>query len=392
MSVLPNIPIEDYNYELPEEMIAQSAAEPRDSSKLLVYRNGKIDVSVFNQASTFLDDSMALYFNNAKVIPARLFLKNSNGANIEVFLLQPYRQDHGTALNSSNSTTWECLIGNSKKWKSDETLSLDVEDFEVSLKRLESNVVEFNWSSGVPFSRILENIGNMPLPPYIKHEANDYDNNRYQTIYSKIEGSVAAPTAGLHFTDDVLDSIRRKNISMNFVTLHVGAGTFMPVKVENASEHPMHKEFFEIDRSLIEQLIQGKKVIAVGTTSCRVLESIYYLGLNLRMHVDQFQIILQFPYLNETADFDVKSSLEAILDYMERENLQTIKGSTSIMITPGYRFKFCKGIITNFHQPKSTLLLLISAFVGDNWKSIYEAAKSHDFRFLSYGDSSLLLP
>lgn len=392
MSAPLNIPIEAYNYELPEAMIAQSAAEPRDSSKLLVYQSGKIEVSVFNQIESYLNDTMALYFNNAKVIPARLYLKNSNGANIEVFLLQPYKQDHGSALNATDSTTWECLVGNSKKWKSEEILTLHIEGFEVYLKRIEPNTVEFKWNSGVQFSKILENIGNMPLPPYIKHEADAYDNNRYQTIYSKIEGSVAAPTAGLHFTNEVLEGIRRKNISMNFVTLHVGAGTFMPVKVENAAEHPMHKEFFEIDKSLIERLIQDKKVIAVGTTSCRVLESIYYVGLNLLLKVEQFHMITQFPYLNELVFVDPVSSLEAILDYMEKEKIHTIKGATSIMITPGYQFKFCKGIITNFHQPKSTLLLLISAFVCENWKEIYEVAKSHNFRFLSYGDSSLLLP
>lgn len=392
MSLLPVIPIDDYNYDLPESQIAQEAVNPRDASKLMVYQQGQVSVSVFRNLSDYLDEGTSLYFNNARVIPARLFLTNSNGAKIEVFLLQPFGQDHGSALNATATCSWECLVGNSKKWKSEEVLRFHLNGHDIELHRTDVQVVTFKWQSGQVFSDLLEEIGRIPLPPYIKHEANSEDALRYQTVYSKIAGSVAAPTAGLHFTDAVMETLKQKGVQINFVTLHVGAGTFMPVKVENAAEHPMHREFFEIDRSLTKQLRSGQKIIAVGTTSCRVLESLYYLAKQIQENHPQPLSLPQFPYLEESAVLSREQVADILDQYMEQQNVSVLKGDTSIMITPGYRFKFCEGIITNFHQPKSTLLLLISAFIGDNWRGVYDRALKENFRFLSYGDSSILLP
>lgn len=392
MSQLPIIPIEDYNYELPDGQIAQEAINPRDASKLMVYQQGQVSVDVFRNLSEYLNKGTSLFFNNAKVIPARLFLSNSNGAKIEVFLLQPFGQDHGSALNSTATCSWECLVGNSKKWKSEEVLHFHLNGQDIELHRTDLQVVTFKWQSGQVFSDLLEEIGRIPLPPYIKHEADSEDAIRYQTVYSKIAGSVAAPTAGLHFTDGVMETLKQKGVKINFVTLHVGAGTFMPVKVDNAAEHPMHREFFEIDRALTEQLRSDQTIIAVGTTSCRVLESLYYVAKQIEQKSAQALSVPQFPYLEEQSSLSRVQVADILDQYMAQQNVSVLKGDTSIMITPGYRFKFCQGIITNFHQPKSTLLLLISAFIGDNWRGVYQKAIEENFRFLSYGDSSILLP
>lgn len=392
MSRLPEIPIEEFDYELPESQIAQQAVNPRDASKLMVYRQGQVNIDVFKNITDYLNQNTALFFNNAKVIPARLFLKNSNGAKIEVFLLQPSGQDHGSALNATSTCSWECLVGNSKKWKSDEVLFYDLDAQVIELHRTELQVVTFKWNSGQVFSELLEAIGRIPLPPYIKHAADSEDALRYQTVYSKIAGSVAAPTAGLHFTDEVMSALSQRGVQTNFVTLHVGAGTFMPVKVENAADHPMHREFFEIDQALTDQLRSAKTIIAVGTTSCRVLESLYYVARQIQDSVAMPLSVPQFPYLGEQKILDRQQVADIIDRYMSEKNVSVLKGDTSIMITPGYRFKFCQGIITNFHQPKSTLLLLISAFIGDNWRQVYKKALEENFRFLSYGDSSILLP
>ena len=392
MTNLPQIPIDDYNYELPESRIAQQAVNPRDSSKLLVYKSGQINSAVFRDLSDHLDSDMALFFNNARVIPARLFLKNRNGARIEVFLLQPSGQDHGSALNATSTCAWECLVGNSKKWHEDEVLIYDLHGEEIALHRTALQEVTFKWQSGTVFSDLLEQIGQLPLPPYIKHAADSEDAVRYQTIYSKIAGSVAAPTAGLHFTDNVMEKLHEADIQVNFVTLHVGAGTFLPVKVQNAAEHPMHLEFFEIDKALLIKLRSGRRIIAVGTTSCRVLESLYYVAQQIKDKLPHPLSVPQFPYLDETALMSRDEVANILESYMVKMDVSVLKGDTSIMITPGYRFKFCEGIITNFHQPKSTLLLLISAFIGDEWRQVYQRALAEDFRFLSYGDSSLLLP
>jgi S-adenosylmethionine:tRNA ribosyltransferase-isomerase len=383
--------IKDFDYSLAEDKIAQSAAEPRDSSKLLLYSKGQISDSVFHQLPECLNENSSLYFNNAKVIPARIFLKNSNAATIEVFLLQPYKMEHVMALNANETCVWSCLIGNKKKWKQEEVLEIEIEGTNLKVKQVEDLVVEFTWQSGLAFVEILEKIGKLPLPPYIKHEANEDDAERYQTVYSKIQGSVAAPTAGLHFTDSILDKIADKGISQKFVTLHVSAGTFLPVKVEDARTHDMHQEIYSINKAEIAAVLDGKQIIAVGTTSTRVLESLFWAGVNLIDNKENPFKIEQFVYENRKS-YTKEQSMSAILDYLEGNKIEAVYGETSIMVVPGYEFRIVKGLITNFHQPKSTLLLLISAFLGDDWKRVYAHALENGYRFLSYGDSSLLLP
>lgn len=383
--------IKDFDYNLTEDKIAQSAAEPRDSSKLLLYSKGQISDKVFSSLPELLPDNSSLYFNNAKVIPARIFLKNSNAATIEVFLLQPYKMEHVQALNAKENCVWSCLIGNKKKWKPEEILEIEIEGTRIQLKQIEDLVVEFKWQSGLAFVELLEKIGKLPLPPYIKHEANEEDAGRYQTVYSKIQGSVAAPTAGLHFTQTVLEEIAKKGILQNYVTLHVSAGTFLPVKVEDARAHDMHQEIYSVNRAEIEAILDGKQIVAVGTTSTRVLESLFWAGVNLIEKKENPFKIEQFVY-ESRKECPLEESMRAILNYLNENSIDAVYGETSIMIIPGYRFRVVKGLITNFHQPKSTLLLLISAFIGDSWKTVYAHALENGYRFLSYGDSSLLLP
>lgn len=384
--------MDDYAYELPDERIAQKAIEPRDSSKLLVYNSGQISDCIFKDINKQIPPETVLFFNNAKVIPARIFVKNANDASIEIFLLQPYSLDHVTALNATNTVEWECMIGNKKKWKSEEVLKLKTIDEEIIVSRVADAVVRFEWSSGLAFAEILESFGHLPLPPYIKHEADLNDAIRYQTIYSSVRGSVAAPTAGLHFSDSVLVDLKNANIPMHFTTLHVSAGTFLPVKSSNALQHEMHRELFSIDIETIKALYNAKKVIAVGTTSCRVLESIFWSAIQISEGIEKPFSIDQFVYGNRQNVMGKKEALDILIAYMEANNIQQINGDTSIMIVPGYTFRVINGLITNFHQPKSTLLLLISAFIGQNWKKVYTHALENNYRFLSYGDSSLLLP
>jgi S-adenosylmethionine:tRNA ribosyltransferase-isomerase len=383
--------IKDYDYNLTEGKIAQSALEPRDSSKLLVYKAGQISDAKFSELPEILEANSSLFFNDAKVIPARIFLKNSNGATIEVFLLQPFKSEHVQALNSKENCRWTCLIGNKNKWKHDEVLEIEIEGTLAQIKQVEDLVVEFTWKGESTFVELLEKIGKLPLPPYIKHEANEHDKGRYQTVYSKIQGSVAAPTAGLHFTDAVLSEIKKKSIAQNFVTLHVSAGTFLPVKVEDARAHHMHQEIYSVNRVAIESILKSKQTIAVGTTSIRVLESLYWAGVNLIECRENPFKIEQFVYEGRP-EYSLKASIEAVLQFLNQNKLDSVYGQTSIMVVPGYEFKVVKGLITNFHQPKSTLLLLISALLGDNWKKVYAHALDNGYRFLSYGDSSLLLP
>jgi len=385
--------ISDFNYELPEERIAQQAAEPRDSSKLLLYQKGRIQDHVFNHLPELLPGNASLFFNDAKVIPARIFLQNGHGAKIEVFLLQPHQKDYVSAVNAVNYTEWICLIGNKKKWKPEEILSVDIYSTTVQIQQLDAQVLSFTWKGSTPFVELLGHMGTMPLPPYIKHLANKSDEKRYQTVYSKTPGSVAAPTAGLHFTEEVMRNIQNRQIPSAFVTLHVSAGTFLPVKTDNALEHVMHKEIFSIHIEALQYLRRAEKIIAVGTTSCRVLESLYWCAVNLQNHLpDPFEIS-QFAATDHHSHLpDNKTAVDLLIRYCEEKGIEEIHGETSIMITPGYTFRFVEGLITNFHQPKSTLLLLISAFIGENWKIIYEHALKNNYRFLSYGDSSLLLP
>ncbi len=391
MLSIPKIPIDDYNYLLPDDRIAQKAAEPRDSSKLLLYNKGNISVNIFKNLPDCLAEGDHLVFNNTKVIPARIFTQNQNGARVEIFLLNPVGQDHSMALATTNTCRWECLIGNSKKWKSEEILSITIEDLRLELKREDNQIVKFEWEGGLHFSEILNRIGRLPLPPYIKHEADEEDSKRYQTVFSKIEGSVAAPTAGLHFTDEVLQNLADRGIRKSFLTLHVGAGTFLPVKVEDATQHAMHSESFEVSRQFLESIKTAGRLLVVGTTACRVMESLHNMALSVLDHTEP-GFINQFAYVGENRKLSKYEVAETLLGYMNANGLEILKGRTSIMIIPGYEFKLIDGLITNFHQPKSTLLLLIAALIGDDWKKVYKSAMDNGFRFLSYGDSSLLIP
>lgn len=399
--MIPDIRIEDYNYPLPDERIAKYPLAERDSSKLLRYIDGKIDEFVFRQIPELLPSDAVMVFNDTKVVPARLHFVRPTGARIEIFCLQPVKpEEYNISFAATSSCSWKCVIGNAKKWKGD---ILDLynpenspEIAEMAMKaRLvsregETGIVEFSWSGGNPFSRVLEICGTIPIPPYLNRESEAIDSERYQTLYAKFRGSVAAPTAGLHFTQAVLDAIKSKGIDIETVCLHVGAGTFLPVKNSEVAKHPMHREPFVVTLDFLKDLRNsGKSVIAVGTTSVRTLESLYYIGVSCietgaPADVDQWA-----PYTREY-EWSTEESLDAIIAYMEKNSLDKISAGTRIIIVPGFRFRIVDMLVTNFHQPESTLILLVSAFVGGDWKTIYDYALSHDFRFLSYGDSSLL--
>ena len=389
------IDINAFDYPLAESQIAQFALEPRDSSKLLIYQvnDQSIKEDVFRNLTENVPENASFYFNNAKVIPARIFLTTSTGAKIEVFLLKPFDKDYQQAMSALHSIKWECMIGNKKKWKESEVLTLNLNNNLVHFELIDETIVEIKWSFELPFVSLLTEIGKIPLPPYIKRLSNEHDETRYQTVYSKIEGSVAAPTAGLHFTESVLESIDKRTQGKRELTLHVGAGTFLPVKVQNAIEHTMHEEHFSVEISTIKQLLNDDYVIAVGTTSVRVLESLYWCGVNVINKTQNPFCIDQFAAFNEGDKImpDYKTILSSLVQFLEAENKAQLIGITSIMIFPGYDFKIVRGLVTNFHQPKSTLILLISAFVNQNWKGIYQYALENQFRFLSYGDSSILL-
>ena len=398
--------IDEYNYPLPDERIAKYPLAKRDASKLLVYKNQKITESVFSSVSDFLPCNTLLVYNNTRVIQARLLFKKDTGASIEVFCLEPLQPaDYAQSLGSTTECVWKCMIGNLKKWKEGK-LSKQIElagekcTFTAERHQTEGNThsVKFSWdNAAIHFADILENAGELPIPPYLHRKTEESDLTTYQTVYSKIKGSVAAPTAGLHFTEDVFDSLKPKQITIEEVTLHVGAGTFQPVKTRDIAEHHMHTEVISVQRSTIESLLkQLGNIIAVGTTSVRTLESLYYIGRqvqegtgegkeNMELSVSQWE---PYEYNEEVSTSD---ALQSLLDYMYENNLTTLHAETQIMIKPGYKFRVVNGMITNFHQPKSTLLLLVSAFVGGNWKQIYDYALENDFRFLSYGDSSLLM-
>ena len=395
--------IDEYDYLLSDERIAKYPLAQRDSSKLLVYKNAEISETRFSNIADFLPENALLVYNNTRVIQARLIFRKTTGAHIEVFCLEPISPaDYAQSLGATTECVWKCMVGNLKKWKG-EILSKTVEIagktciFNAELIETEGNThkIRFKWdNSDIHFADILEKAGELPIPPYLHRKTEESDLTTYQTVYSKIKGSVAAPTAGLHFTEDVFESLKSKNIKLDEVTLHVGAGTFQPVKTRDIAEHHMHTEVISVKRSTIEN-IQKKlgNIIAVGTTSVRTLESLYYLSPTLskgegeahNLRVSQWK-----PYENyeEISTYD---ALQSLLDYLDANNLTTLHAETQIMIKPGYKFRVVNGMITNFHQPKSTLLLLVSAFVNGNWKEIYDYALENDFRFLSYGDSSLLL-
>ena len=404
------IHIKDYNYSLPDERIAKFPLAQRDHSKLLLYKHGEVSEDVFYNMPNHLPEGALMVFNNTKVIQARLHFRKSTGALIEVFLLEPYVPvDYEQMFQTTGSCSWLCMIGNLKKWKG-ETLrrTFDVKGREVTLnaERREdvgkSYRVDFSWDDNtVSFAELLDSVGELPIPPYLNRETQESDKTTYQTVYSKIKGSVAAPTAGLHFTSDVLASLDNHGIDREEVTLHVGAGTFKPVKSEEIQDHEMHTEYICVHRQTLEKLIKHNAcAIAVGTTSVRTLESLYYMGVklekNLDISEDELHVCQWEPYEGETFEMAAivtpLKAIQNILAYLDRHSLNSLHSSTQIIIAPGYEYKIVKMLVTNFHQPQSTLLLLVSAFLHGDWHKIYDYALAHDFRFLSYGDSSLLIP
>lgn len=401
MQKIRSISISEYQYELPDERIAKFPLFNRDSSKLLFYKNRQISEYQFAELPSLLPENSLMVFNNTRVIQARLHFYTESGAKIEVFCLEPdVPAEYVQSFQSTTGCSWVCMVGNSKKWKEGKlTLRLDALSLNFSAERLtsegQSQVVKFSWDNdSLTFAQILEHVGELPIPPYLNRDTEEADKLSYQTLYSKMDGSVAAPTAGLHFTERVFDELERRQVECRELTLHVGAGTFKPVKSAQIGEHEMHTEFISVGRELIERLLAGKTVIAVGTTSVRTLESLYYVGNIIHRHPsatpDDLRVTQWMPY-NREYTLTVEESLTEILSYLNLNALQNLTTSTQIMIAPGYQFRIVRGIVTNFHQPSSTLLLLVSAFVGGDWQSIYDYALSHDFRFLSYGDSSLLL-
>lgn len=398
------ISIEDYNYSLPDERIAKFPLPKRDESKLLLYRDGKVSESVFKHITDYLPKGSLMVFNNTRVIQARLLFQRATGAQIEVFCLDPAApHDYELIFQQTEACNWICLIGNAKKWK-EPVLSREItvagQTVRLSAEKVQSygetHQIRFSWDGGFSFAEVLDAAGELPIPPYLHRKTEESDLKTYQTVYSKIKGSVAAPTAGLHFTPEVLADLDAKGFGREELTLHVGAGTFKPVKSETIEGHEMHTEYISVRRSTIERVMQNfGKIIAVGTTSVRTLESLYYIGVTLAAHPDATSeelIVRQWmPYEDANNRLTPAEALQNILDYLDKHQLNTLITATQIIIAPGYEFKIVKGIVTNFHQPKSTLLLLISAFVKGDWKNIYDYALGHDFRFLSYGDSSLLI-
>ena len=400
------IQISDYNYELPDARIAKFPMAERDHSKLLIYDKGSVGEDMFYNLPQHLPAHALMVFNNTKVIQARLHFRKDTGALIEVFLLEPAQPaDYEQMFQTRSRCSWLCLVGNQKKWKEGALVrQLSVNGQTVTLRATRrgehgtSQWIDFEWDGHASFAEIIDVAGELPIPPYLNRETQESDLTTYQTVYSKIKGSVAAPTAGLHFTERVLSAIDAQGIEREELTLHVGAGTFRPVKSATIGDHPMHTEYIAVRRHTIERILAHQcEVIAVGTTSVRTLESLYYMGLKVlanpdltedALHVNQWE-----PYDQPTADSPQPSvALQALLDWMSRRQLSVLHSSTQIIIAPGYNYHIVKMLITNFHQPQSTLLLLVSAFVKGDWRRIYDYALAHDFRFLSYGDSSLLIP
>ncbi len=400
---LGQIKISDFNYNLPEERIAKYPLAERDQSKLLIWKNGQITDSHFYSLASFLPENTLLVFNNTRVIRARINFFKESGAKIEIFCLDPHDPvDYAISFAQTHTVIWKCMIGNLKKWKSGilhkqipyKTTQINL-SAELTGTDENSQLIRFSWDREVSFAEVLEHAGTIPIPPYLNRETEESDLDRYQTIYSKIEGSVAAPTAGLHFTNRVFESLKTKNIERAELTLHVGAGTFKPVKTEQVIQHEMHTEHILVHYEFIELVIEKlKQTIAVGTTSIRTLESLYWMGVkasqNINLSEEELLVSQWEPYTTSTT-LTATEALNALLRYMDHHHLGTISSATQIIILPGYQFKIVKGMITNFHQPESTLLLLISAFLGTHWKEIYEHALDNNYRFLSYGDSNLYL-
>jgi S-adenosylmethionine:tRNA ribosyltransferase-isomerase len=396
---IQQIKIEDFNYILPNEKIAKYPKQKRDSSKLLIYKNNKIQETVFSEIDKFIPQNSLLIYNNTKVIHARLHFRKTTGAKIEIFCLEPESpKDYNLIFQETNSCTWKCIVGNLKKWKQDKlqkNLNINGANINLTAEKIENKnglFVKFSWNNPkISFGNILEKYGQIPIPPYMNREAEDIDKEKYQTVYSQYEGSVAAPTAGLHFTENVFLKLKQNNVKINAVTLHVGAGTFKPVKSETIGEHEMHFEHFTVNKNLLLDLKNFKgNIFPVGTTSVRTIESLYYIACKIQKNTNNPFTINQWDAYILPNKLSPGEAIDTIINFMENKHLDHIKAKTQIMINPAYKFKFVNGIITNFHQPKSTLLLLIAAVVGNNWKKIYNYALKNNFRFLSYGDSSLL--
>lgn len=408
MSHPKHLKIEDYSYHLPEQKIAIYPLPNREASKLLVYKNGAVEQTQFFNLHNHLPPKSLLIFNNTKVVPARILFQKTSGGIIEIFCLSPDDSypDVSTAMNQTGSVTWKCLIGGVSKWKNGIVLEKNIsyESKTISLlakyieKRQEDFIIELSWNDDtISFAEILQLAGQMPLPPYIKRNTELSDTERYQTVYATFNGSVAAPTAGLHFTSNILQELQKMEIRSEYVTLHVGAGTFKPVKSEFIGDHEMHGEYFEVTKQLLQALLQqtDEKVITVGTTTLRTIETLYWLGYKLVLDNTAFDS--QLPHLTQWEPYELarkevtkKEALLSLIKYLEERNLNALNASTQIIIAPDYEVKMADALITNFHQPNSTLLLLVAAFIGNKWKEVYEYALENDFRFLSYGDSSLL--
>lgn len=398
------ISIGDYAYELPDARIAKYPLAERDLSKLLVWKNGNIQDTQFRSLPEHLPANSLLIFNNTKVIRARLHFQKETGAKIEIFCLDPHEPaDYQIAFQTTKSCVWKCMIGNQKKWKGErlrKTILIDETEIELCAEQIDQankNLIRFSWNNpDFEFSRIIEHAGSLPIPPYLNRETEQSDLERYQTVYSKIKGSVAAPTAGLHFTEKVFSHLQDEGHELAELTLHVGAGTFQPVKSETISGHEMHSEHLYISRDFLNKLIHhsGKK-IAVGTTSVRTLESLYWLGIqaikNPEINIEDLKISQWEAYQEDTSNIQDKAALAALIELLDRNQTDYLSASTQIIIAPGYQFRIVDGLITNFHQPQSTLLLLISAYLGDDWRKIYDHALANGYRFLSYGDSNLYL-
>ena len=396
------ININDYDYPLPDERIAKFPLSERDSSKLLVYRGGEIIERHFSDIPEMLPEGSLLVFNNTKVVRARLVMHKPSGARVEVFCLEPHAPaDYEHAFSVKGECEWSCIVGNLKKWKEGAVeIPFEYEGEPYTLQAYiaergtREHIVRFEWGAPMTFGQLLEYLGRIPIPPYLNRESEEIDNTRYQTVYSRFEGSVAAPTAGLHFTQPLIEGMRERGFDFAEVTLHVGAGTFLPVKDEDATKHAMHTEHFDVTLTTLRKLRANYgKIVAVGTTSVRTLESLSALAWRIKEgRAYDCDVVGQWELYDIPAEFSGEEALDILISYMEQQGLERLRAATEIMITPlGYNYRIVRNIVTNFHQPKSTLLLLVSAYVGEDWHRIYDYALSHDFRFLSYGDSSLLM-
>lgn len=399
--MIPEMDIRDYNYELPEDRIAKYPLDERDSSKQLIFKDGDITEDIFRNLPSHIPSDALMVFNDTRVVPARLHFRRASGAHIEIFCLEPYSPaEYNVNFAETRSVQWRCIVGNVKKWKGDVLYltnpgaSRDVDDMNLTARMVrreaDTSIVEFAWDNGAPFSKVLEICGTIPIPPYLNRDTESVDLERYQTVYARLRGSVAAPTAGLHFTETVRKELSDRGVALETVCLHVGAGTFLPVKSERVAEHSMHREPFVVTLDFLKSLSGRKgKVVAVGTTSVRTLESLYYIGVKCIENGCPGDVGQWEPYEREYA-YTTEEALGALIAWLKANGLDELRVGTRIIIVPGFRFRVVDMIVTNFHQPQSTLLLLISAFVGGNWRPIYEYAMAHGFRFLSYGDSSLL--